>query len=168
MVALRAVSRGVPVSHAMMTQFASLAPHAHLDEAVQTLLATGQGEFPVVDAAGTSAAGAGRWEQAVRPPEAPPSMATRATREMGSVRGTGSSGGTAGDRADDALRVPGPTARRMTGGGMDATTGRDRWQGAGVVVAARPTDRAARRLRREHSGRYCTTPLRNLASPLST
>ena len=52
MVALRAVSRGVPVSHAMMTQFASLAPQAHLDEAVQTLLATGQGEFPVVDAAG--------------------------------------------------------------------------------------------------------------------
>jgi len=49
---LRAVSRGVPVSHAMMTQFASLAPQAHLDEAVQTLLATGQGEFPVVDAAG--------------------------------------------------------------------------------------------------------------------
>ena len=52
MVALRAVSRGVPVSHAMMTQFATLAPDAHVDEAVQTLLATSQGEFPVVDAAG--------------------------------------------------------------------------------------------------------------------
>jgi len=52
MVALRAVSRGVPVSHAMMTRFASLAPQAHLDEAVQTLLATSQGEFPVVDGAG--------------------------------------------------------------------------------------------------------------------
>jgi len=52
MVALRAVSRGVPVSYAMMTNFATLAPEAHLDQAVQTLLATGQGEFPVVDAGG--------------------------------------------------------------------------------------------------------------------
>lgn len=52
MVALRAVSRGVPVSHAMMTQFATLKPQTHVDEAVQTLLATSQGEFPVVDDAG--------------------------------------------------------------------------------------------------------------------
>jgi Zn-dependent protease/CBS domain-containing protein len=52
MVALRAASRGVPVSYAMMTQFATLAPQAHIDEAVQTLLATSQGEFPVVDDAG--------------------------------------------------------------------------------------------------------------------
>jgi Zn-dependent protease/CBS domain-containing protein len=52
MVALRAASRGVPVSHAMMTQFATLTPAAHIDEAVQTLLATSQGEFPVVDGAG--------------------------------------------------------------------------------------------------------------------
>jgi stage IV sporulation protein FB len=52
MVALRAVSRGVPVSYAMMTQFATLTPEAHVDEAVQTLLATSQGEFPVVDGAG--------------------------------------------------------------------------------------------------------------------
>ncbi|MFA6266473.1 MAG: site-2 protease family protein [Pseudolabrys sp.] len=52
MVALRAVSRGVPVSHAMMTKFAVLAPEAHVDEAVQTLLATSQGEFPVVDGTG--------------------------------------------------------------------------------------------------------------------
>jgi stage IV sporulation protein FB len=52
MVALRAVSRGVPVSHAMMTQFATLSPEAHIDEAVQTLLQTSQGEFPVVDSAG--------------------------------------------------------------------------------------------------------------------
>src|SRR5664279_3566686 len=49
MVALRAASRGVPVSYAMMRQFATLAPQAHLDEAVQALLQTGQGEFPVVD-----------------------------------------------------------------------------------------------------------------------
>jgi stage IV sporulation protein FB len=33
MVALRAVSRGLPVSHAMMTQFATLKPEAHVDEA---------------------------------------------------------------------------------------------------------------------------------------
>ena len=52
MVALRAVSRGVPVSHAMMTRFATLTPEAHIDEAVQTLLQTSQGEFPVVDGAG--------------------------------------------------------------------------------------------------------------------
>lgn len=49
MVALRAVSRGVPVSAATMTQIASLSPEAHIDEAVQTLLRTSQNEFPVVD-----------------------------------------------------------------------------------------------------------------------
>jgi stage IV sporulation protein FB len=52
MVALRAASHGVPVSHAMVTKFASLTPQAHIDEAVQTLLQTSQGEFPVVDGAG--------------------------------------------------------------------------------------------------------------------
>jgi Zn-dependent protease/CBS domain-containing protein len=52
MVALRSVSRGVPVSAATMTQIASLAPEAHIDEAVQTLLSTSQNEFPVVDGAG--------------------------------------------------------------------------------------------------------------------
>jgi stage IV sporulation protein FB len=52
MIALRAVSRGVPVTGAMMTQFATLVPRAHIDEAVQTLLQTSQGEFPVVDDAG--------------------------------------------------------------------------------------------------------------------
>jgi stage IV sporulation protein FB len=52
MVALRAASRGVPVSHAMVTHFETLSPQAHLDEAVQTLLQTGQGEFAVVDGAG--------------------------------------------------------------------------------------------------------------------
>jgi len=52
MVALRAASRGVPVSHAMMTHFETLSPEGHLDGAVQTLLQTGQSEFPVVDGAG--------------------------------------------------------------------------------------------------------------------
>ena len=37
MVALRAVSRGVPVSHAMVTHFETLKPEEHLDAAVQTL-----------------------------------------------------------------------------------------------------------------------------------
>jgi stage IV sporulation protein FB len=51
MVALRAMAHGVPVTNAMMTQFARLTPQAHVDEAVQTLLRTSQGEFPVVDGA---------------------------------------------------------------------------------------------------------------------
>src|SRR5438067_10423355 len=52
LVAMRAMSRDVPVSAAMMTQIARLAPDAHIDEAVDTLLRTSQSEFPVVDAAG--------------------------------------------------------------------------------------------------------------------
>jgi Zn-dependent protease/CBS domain-containing protein len=60
MVALRAASRGVPVSYAMMTHFETLKPEAHLDGAVQTLLHTGQGEFPVVDGAGKPAGVLGR------------------------------------------------------------------------------------------------------------
>lgn len=51
MAALRAASHGVPISHAMQTHFATLQPDTHLDNAVQALLQTGQGEFPVVDAA---------------------------------------------------------------------------------------------------------------------
>ncbi len=52
LVALRAMSRDVPVSAAMMTQIARLPPDAHIDEGVETLLRTSQGEFPVVDASG--------------------------------------------------------------------------------------------------------------------
>jgi stage IV sporulation protein FB len=52
LVAIRAMSRGVPVSAAMMTQFATLTPDALVEDAVQTLLRTSQSEFPVVDAAG--------------------------------------------------------------------------------------------------------------------
>jgi CBS domain-containing protein len=51
-VALRAMSRGVPIGTAMMTQYATLTPEAHVDEAVQTLLRTSQSEFPVVDTEG--------------------------------------------------------------------------------------------------------------------
>ena len=46
LVAIRAMSRGVPVSAAMMTQFATLTPEAHVEEAVQTLLRTSQGNSP--------------------------------------------------------------------------------------------------------------------------
>ena len=52
LVALRAMSRGVPIGAAMMTQFVTLAPDDDIDDAVQTLLRTSQGEFPVVDGAG--------------------------------------------------------------------------------------------------------------------
>jgi stage IV sporulation protein FB len=51
-VALRAMSRCVPVSTAMMTDYATLTPDAHVDEAVQTLLRTSQVEFPVIDGEG--------------------------------------------------------------------------------------------------------------------
>jgi Zn-dependent protease/CBS domain-containing protein len=51
LVAMRAMSHGIPVTNAMMTQFVRLSPQAHVDEAVQTLLRTSQSEFPVVDAA---------------------------------------------------------------------------------------------------------------------
>jgi stage IV sporulation protein FB len=52
LVAMRAMSRDVPVSAAMITQFAKLVPEAHINEAVDTLLRTSQSEFPVVDATG--------------------------------------------------------------------------------------------------------------------
>lgn len=49
LVTVRAMSRGVPVSSAMMTEFATVQPEAHIDEAIETLLRTSQSEFPVVD-----------------------------------------------------------------------------------------------------------------------
>jgi stage IV sporulation protein FB len=52
LVAIRAMSQGVPVSTAMMTQFATLTPEAHVDEAVEALLRTSQSEFPVIDGVG--------------------------------------------------------------------------------------------------------------------
>jgi stage IV sporulation protein FB len=54
-VALRAMSRGVPVGSAMMTQFATLTPQAHVDEAVQTLLRTSQSRSAFSAAATSSA-----------------------------------------------------------------------------------------------------------------
>jgi stage IV sporulation protein FB len=51
-VAIRSMANGVPVSAAMMTQYATLTPHADVEDAVQTLLRTSQSEFPVIDDAG--------------------------------------------------------------------------------------------------------------------
>ncbi|MER9757115.1 site-2 protease family protein [Mesorhizobium sp. M0166] len=51
-VALRAVSHGVPVRQAMMTQFVTLQPDTHIDDAVEALLRTEQRTFPVVDGNG--------------------------------------------------------------------------------------------------------------------
>lgn len=50
LVAIRAMSRDVPVSAAMLTQFATLTADEHIDTAVETLLRTSQSEFPVIDA----------------------------------------------------------------------------------------------------------------------
>jgi len=52
LVAIRAISQGVPVTAAMMTEFATLTPDEHVDAAVETLLRASQGEFPVVDGLG--------------------------------------------------------------------------------------------------------------------
>jgi Zn-dependent protease/CBS domain-containing protein len=49
LVAIRAMSRDVPVSAAMMTELATLTPDEHIDAAVETLLRTSQSVFPVVD-----------------------------------------------------------------------------------------------------------------------
>jgi stage IV sporulation protein FB len=49
MVSLRAMSRDVPVTAAMVTRFATLTGTEHIDTAVQTLLQTSQTDFPVVD-----------------------------------------------------------------------------------------------------------------------
>ena len=51
LVAVRAMSRDVPVGAAMITHFETLAPDAPIDQAVETLLRTSQSEFPVVDGA---------------------------------------------------------------------------------------------------------------------
>jgi Zn-dependent protease/CBS domain-containing protein len=62
LVAVRAMSRGVPIRAAMITEFAPLHPDATVDEAVETLLRTSQNEFPVVDEAGRPLGVLGRNE----------------------------------------------------------------------------------------------------------
>jgi stage IV sporulation protein FB len=62
LVAVRAMSRGVPTGAAMMTQFATLAPDEPIDRAVDVLLRTSQNEFPVVDGSGRPVGVLGRVE----------------------------------------------------------------------------------------------------------
>ena len=50
LVAIRAMSRDVPVSAAMITNYATLTPDEHIEAAINTLLHTSQTEFPVIDA----------------------------------------------------------------------------------------------------------------------
>jgi stage IV sporulation protein FB len=52
LVAIRAMSRGVPVTTAMLTQFTTLTADEHIDVAVETMVRTSQSEFPVVDGGG--------------------------------------------------------------------------------------------------------------------
>lgn len=49
LVAIRAMSRDVPVSEAMITQYTTLSPSTHIDSAIEILLHTSQAVFPVVD-----------------------------------------------------------------------------------------------------------------------
>lgn len=49
---MRNLSRGLPVSAAMITDFKTLSPQATLDDAIELLLRTSQHEFPIVDAYG--------------------------------------------------------------------------------------------------------------------
>jgi len=52
LVAIRAMSRDVPISAAMITQYATLQPDEPIEAAIDTLLRTSQAEFPVVDEGG--------------------------------------------------------------------------------------------------------------------
>jgi stage IV sporulation protein FB len=94
-VALRAVSRGVPVSRAMMRHFVSLRPETLIDEAVNLLLQTSQGTFPVLDGNGRLVGILGRADilRAIKEmgPDArvadamtgpPPTVSSRATLEQ--------------------------------------------------------------------------------------
>jgi Zn-dependent protease/CBS domain-containing protein len=62
LVAVRAMSRGVTLTAAMMTQFVRLAPDAPIEEAIDALLRTTQTEFPVVDGQGRMLGLLGRKE----------------------------------------------------------------------------------------------------------
>jgi stage IV sporulation protein FB len=49
LVAVRAMTRDVPVSAAMMTGLATITPDEHIDAAIETLLHTSQSIFPAID-----------------------------------------------------------------------------------------------------------------------
>jgi Zn-dependent protease/CBS domain-containing protein len=52
LVSLRALSHGVPVGTAMMTEFAVLSPQTKIHEAIETVLRISQSLFPVLDSGG--------------------------------------------------------------------------------------------------------------------
>jgi stage IV sporulation protein FB len=52
LVAIRTMTRDVPVTAAMITQFGTLTPDTTIDAAIEILMHTSQGEYPVVDAQG--------------------------------------------------------------------------------------------------------------------
>ena len=62
LVAVRAMSRDMPTRAAMITQFATLPPDASIEQAIELLLHTSQGDFPVVDGAGRPIGVLGRAE----------------------------------------------------------------------------------------------------------
>jgi stage IV sporulation protein FB len=52
LVAIRTMTRDVPVTAAMITQFGTLTPDTTIDAAIEVLMHTSQGEYPVVDTQG--------------------------------------------------------------------------------------------------------------------
>ncbi len=132
-VAMRTMSQGVPVSTAMMTQYATLTPDAPVEEAVQTLLRTSQSEFPVIDGAGK------------------PIGLLGTQRSVSRAQGTGTGCARRRCDVDDAAdREPAPLSRRCTAhpaGEVGARRGGGRHHGpagrAGHVRDGRRNDDAA-------------------------
>jgi Zn-dependent protease/CBS domain-containing protein len=96
---MRAVSRGLPVSSAMVREFRSLPQDATLQEAVDALLATSQHDFPVVDELGDVAGVLTRHDliSAVRRDDPQIRVGDIMRRDIPSV--------TTGTRFEDALRI---------------------------------------------------------------
>ena len=96
---MRAVSRGLPVSSAMVREFRSLPEDATLQEAVDALLATSQHDFPVVDALGNVAGVLTRHDliSALRRDDPQIRVGDIMRRDIPSV--------TTGTRFEDALRI---------------------------------------------------------------
>jgi Zn-dependent protease/CBS domain-containing protein len=96
---MRAVSRGLPVSSAMVREFRSLPEDATLQEAVDALLATSQHDFPVVDKLGNVAGVLTRHDliSALRRDDPQIRVGDIMRRDIPSV--------TTGTRFEDALRI---------------------------------------------------------------
>jgi Zn-dependent protease/CBS domain-containing protein len=96
---MRAVSRGLPVSSAMVREFRSLPKNATLQEAVDALLATSQHDFPIVDELGDVAGVLTRHDliSALRRDDPKIRVGDIMRRDIPSV--------TTGTRFEDALRI---------------------------------------------------------------